>query len=106
MDGLKSYLGSRAPRRRRGVYVLEVGALVNAFGNGVVVPFLLIYLHDVRGISFGVAGAAAAVQSAAALASGFLGGTLSDRLGPKRVLLGALLVMTVAFGLMPLIHHA
>ena len=106
MRGLKTYLGSLAPRLPRDVYVLEAGALVNAFGNGVVLPFLLIYLHDVRGISFGLAGAAAAVQSAAALASGFAGGTLSDRLGPKRVLLGALVVMTVAFALMPLIRSA
>ena len=106
MDGLKRYFGSLAPRLPRDVYVLEAGALVNAFGNGVVLPFLLIYLHDVRGIPFGLAGSAAAVQSVAALASGFLGGTLSDRLGPKRVLLGALLVMTVAFGLMPLIRSA
>jgi MFS family permease len=106
MRGLKAYLGSLAPRLPRDVYVLEAGALVNAFGNGVVLPFLLIYLHDVRGIPFGLAGTAAAVQSVAALASGFLGGTLSDRLGPKRVLLGALLVMTVAFALMPLIRSA
>ena len=100
------YLRILDPRLSRDVYVLEAGALVNAFGNGVVLPFLLIYLHDVRGIPFGLAGAAAAVQSAAALASGFLGGTLSDRLGPKRVLLGALAVMTVAFALMPLIRSA
>ncbi len=106
MRGLKSYFSSLAPRLPRDVYVLEAGALVNAFGNGVVLPFLLIYLHDVRGIPFGLAGSAAAVQSLAGLASGFLGGTLSDRLGPKRVLLGALVVMTVAFGLMPLIRQA
>jgi MFS family permease len=106
MDGLKAYFSSLAPRLSRDVYVLEAGALVNAFGNGVVLPFLLIYLHDVRGIPFGLAGTAAAVQSVAALASGFLGGTLCDRLGPKRVLLGALVVMTVAFGLMPFIRSA
>jgi MFS family permease len=103
---VRSYLRSLDPRLPRDVYVLELGALVNAFGNGVVLPFLLIYLHNVRGIPFGLAGSAAAVQSAAALGSGFLGGTLSDRLGPKRVLLGALAVMTVAFALMPLIHQA
>src|SRR3954447_19876653 len=101
-----SYLRSLDPRLPRPVYVLELGALVNAFGNGVVLPFLLIYLHNVRGIPFGLAGTAAAVQSAAALASGFLGGTLSDRLGPKRVLLASLAVMTVAFALMPLIETA
>jgi MFS family permease len=103
---LAAYLRSLDPRLPRNVYVLELGALVNAFGNGVVLPFLLIYLHNVRGIPFGLAGSAAAVQSAAALASGFLGGTLSDRVGPKRVLLGSLVVMTVAFALMPLIRTA
>jgi MFS family permease len=106
MRPLRAYLRSLDPRLPREVYVLEVGALVNAFGNGVALPFLLIYLHNVRGIPFGLAGSAAAVQSAAALASSFLGGTLSDRLGPKRVLLGSLAVMTVAFALMPLIRTA
>jgi MFS family permease len=101
-----AYLRSLDPRLPRVVYVLELGALVNAFGNGVVLPFLLIYLHNVRGIPFGLAGSAAAVQSAVALASGFLGGTLSDRAGPKRVLLASLAVMTVAFALMPLIRTA
>ena len=106
MRPVAAYLRSLDPRLPRVVYVLELGALVNAFGNGVVLPFLLIYLHNVRGIPFGLAGSAAAVQSAAALASGFLGGTLSDRIGPKRVLLGALAVMTVAFALMPTIRTA
>src|SRR5215471_5387237 len=103
---LAAYLRSLDPRLPRPVYILELGALVNAFGNGVVLPFLLIYLHNVRGISLGLAGLAAAVQSAAALASGFAGGTLSDRIGPKRVLVAALTVMTVAFALMPLIREA
>ncbi|HUJ55907.1 MAG TPA: MFS transporter [Gaiellaceae bacterium] len=106
MRAVVPYLRSLDPGLPRDVYVLEAGALLNAFGNGVVLPFLLIYLHNVRGIPFGLAGSAAAVQSAAALGSGFLGGTLSDRLGPKRVLVGALLVMTVAFALMPLIREA
>jgi MFS family permease len=88
------------------VYVLQTGGLVNAFGNGVVLPFLIIYLHNVRGISLGLAGLAAATQSTAALASGFLGGSLSDRVGPKRVLMGALCVMTVAFACMPFIRVA
>ena len=106
MRPFQAYLRSLDPRLPRDVYVLEAGALVNAFGNGIVMPFLLIYLHNVRGIPFGLAGSAAAVQSAAALASAWLGGTLSDRLGPKRVLLGALAVMTVAFALMPTIRTA
>jgi MFS family permease len=102
----RAYLRSLDPRLPRDVYVLQAGGLLNAFGNGVVLPFLIIYLHNVRGISLGLAGLAAASQSATALASGFLAGTLSDRAGPRRVLLGAIVVMTVAFGLMPLIRNA
>jgi MFS family permease len=102
----RAYLRSLDPRLPRDVYVLQAGGLLNAFGNGVVLPFLIIYLHNVRGISLGIAGLAAASQSATALGSGFLAGTLSDRAGPRRVLLGAIVVMTVAFGLMPLIRNA
>ena len=53
MRPLAAYLRSLDPRLPREVYVLELGALVNAFGNGVVLPFLLIYLHNVRGIPSG-----------------------------------------------------
>ena len=86
--------------------MLQAGGLVNAFGNGIVLPFLIIYLHNVRGISLGLAGLAAATQSATALASGFAAGSASDRIGPRRVLLAALAVMAAAFALMPLIHTA
>jgi MFS family permease len=101
---VRTYFSSLNPRLPRDVYVLQTGGLLNAFGNGVVLPFLIIYLHNVRGISLGLAGLAAATQAATALASGFLAGTLSDRVGPKRVLVGALGVMTVAFALMPFIR--
>jgi MFS family permease len=101
---MRTYFRSLDPRLPRDVYVLQTGGLLNAFGNGVVLPFLIIYLHNVRGISLGLAGLAAATQSATALASGFLAGTLSDRIGPKRVLTAALAVMTVAFALMPFIR--
>lgn len=103
---MRSYLRSLDPQLSRDVYVLQAGGLVNAFGNGIVLPFLIIYLHNVRGIPLGLAGLAAATQSASALCSGFLAGTLSDRIGPKRVLMAALCVMTVAFALMPSIRVA
>ena len=74
------------------------------FGNGVIGPFLIIYLHNVRGISLGIAGLVVASNSAAGLVSGFVGGALSDRLGPRRVLSAALVLMAVAFALFPLIR--
>src|SRR5205823_2456076 len=74
------------------------------FGNGVIGPFLIIYLHNVRGISLGLAGLIVASNAAAALCSGFVGGALSDRIGPRAVLSSALVVMAVAFALFPLIR--
>src|SRR6476646_3636249 len=92
------------PDLPRPVWLLQLGGLVNAFGNGIVLPFLIIYLHNVRGISLGLAGLAAAVNSLAAFGSGFIAGSLSDRIGPRRVLMGALVSMAVAISLFPLIH--
>jgi len=103
---VRTYLKSLDPRLPRDVYVLQAGGLVNSFGNGIVLPFLIIYLHNVRGIPLGLAGLAAALQSVSALGSGFVAGTLSDRIGAKRVLLAALSIVTVAFALMPFIREA
>src|SRR2546426_2253782 len=74
------------------------------FGNGVIGPFLIIYLHNVRGISLGIAGLVVASNSAAGLVSGCVGGALPDRLGPRRVLAASLILMAVAFALFPLIR--
>ncbi|MDQ3876276.1 MAG: MFS transporter, partial [Actinomycetota bacterium] len=105
MRPLAEYIRSLNPRLPRAVWLLQAGGLANMFGNGAVVPFLVIYLHNVRGISLGVAGVIAASNSLAALASGPLAGSLADRLGPRRTLVAALLVMTVAFSLFPLIRE-
>src|SRR5215471_14948335 len=102
---VREYLRSLNPELPRPVWILQVGGLTNAFGNGIVLPFLIIYLHNVRGIPLGLAGLAAAVNSAAALVSGFVAGSLADRVGPKRVLVAALLVMAVAISLFPLIRN-
>ena len=53
---MRGFLSSLNPRLPRQVQLLQLGGLMNAFGNGLVVPFLLIYLHNERGIGLGVAG--------------------------------------------------
>ena len=102
---MRAYLRSLNPQLPRDVWILQAGGLVNMFGNGVIGPFLIIYLHNVRGISLGIAGLVVASGSLAAFASGFVGGALSDRLGPRVVLSGALVLAAVAFALFPLIRE-
>jgi MFS family permease len=101
---VRAYLRSLDPQLPRDVWLLQLGGLTNAFGNGVVLPFLIIYLHNVRGISLGLAGLAAAVNSAAAFGSGFVAGSLADRVGARRVLITSLLGMALAISLFPLIR--
>src|SRR2546429_6643671 len=101
---VQRYLRSLNPQLPRDVWILQAGGLANMFGNGVIGPFLIIYLHNVRGISLGIAGLVVASNSAAGLVSGFVGGALSDRLGPRRVLAASLILMAGAFALFPLIR--
>jgi MFS family permease len=101
---VRAYLRSLNPQLPRDVWILQAGGLANMFGNGVIGPFLIIYLHNVRGISLGLAGLVVASNSAAGLVSGFVGGALSDRIGPRAVLTGSLVVLAVANALFPLIR--
>src|SRR5919199_2809780 len=104
MRTFASYVRSLNPRLPRAVWMLQAGGLANMFGNGVVVPFLVIYLHNVRGIALGLAGSIAATNALAALVSGPIAGSLADRIGARTTLVAALVVMTTAFSLFPLIH--
>jgi MFS family permease len=66
--------------------------LLSAVGTGMTLPFLLIYLHTVRGLSLPVAGAAAASIAVASVAGNPLGGAGSDRVGPRVTLAAGLAV--------------
>jgi MFS family permease len=92
-----SFLRSLNPRLPRSVQLLQLGGLMNAFGNGLVVPFLLIYLHNERGIGLGVAGLVLATNAAVSLISGPVGGVLVDRVGGKAMLTTALGFLTLGF---------
>ena len=74
------------PRLPRSVQLLQLGGLLNAFGNGLVLPFLLIYLHNERGIGLGIAGLVLATNAAVSLVAGPIAGALVDRVGGKRML--------------------
>ena len=89
----------------RDVYVLQTGLLLNAFGNGAANPFMLLYLHEVRGIPLVVAGIASAVGAASALGASLASGALADRIGGRLTMIGGLALSTTAFLLYPLVRE-
>jgi predicted MFS family arabinose efflux permease len=95
---VNAYLRSLNPRLPRSVQVLQLGGLANAIGNGLVLPFTFIYLHNERGFSLGLAGLILGVNGAVSLLAGPFSGTLVDRLGGKRVLGLALFFLAIGYG--------
>jgi MFS family permease len=100
-----AYLRSLDPRLPRSVWTMEIGGLANAFGNGLVFPFLLIYLHNVRGFGLDTAGLVVAASAVAGIATIPLVGAIIDRIGGRSVLAVALVLLAVGFGLLPLVHE-
>jgi MFS family permease len=98
------FLRGLDPRLPRAVWALELGGVVNSFGNGFVYPFLFIYLHNVRGFALGVSGLIVATNAGVALVAGTPGGAAADRFGAKRTLAASLALLTTAFALFPLVR--
>jgi MFS family permease len=82
----RGYLRSLNPRLPREIQILQLGGLLNATGNGLVLPFTLIYLHNERGIDLGIAGLVLGTNAAVSLIAGPIAGALVDRVGGKRML--------------------
>jgi MFS family permease len=94
----RAYLASLNPRLPRSVQILQAGGLANAFGNGIVYPFLFIYLHNVRGFGLGTVGLVLAANGAVSLVVGPLSGPVIDRLGGRWTLVAALVFLAVGYG--------
>jgi MFS family permease len=95
---MRRWLLDLNPRLPRSVYTLQAGGLMNAFGNGVVLPFAFIYLHNVRGISLGTAGLIVATNAVVSIVAGPVFGSLVDRFGGRAMLGVALLFLTAGYG--------
>ena len=105
MRALGAYLRSLDPRLPRSVWILNFGGLANAVGNGLAFPFLVIYLHNVRGFSLATAGLVLATTGAVSLLCGPAVGVVVDRIGGRATLAGALVLLAVGFGSYPLISE-
>jgi MFS family permease len=102
---VRRYLRSLDPQLPRDVWLLQIGGVANSFGNGVVFPFLAIYLDDVRRFGIATAGIAIALSSLSQLLAGIAVGPVIDRLGARRVLASGLVIQALGFGLLPLVRE-
>src|SRR5690348_14822447 len=76
--------------RSRDAALLLTGVAVDAFGTGLTLPFLVVYLHAARGIPLETVGLIVAVPATVALVVLAPIGVLVDRVGPRRVVMVAL----------------
>ena len=86
------------------VWILQAGVLLNFLGNGLVAPYLVIFLHEDRGIPLALAAAAPASGGILATTSGLLAGPLIDRLGPRVCLIAAMTSNAFAYASYTQVH--
>lgn len=83
--------GTRLPAATRRVILANS---LSALGNGFTLPFLVIYLHEVRGLSLPLVGVVVATTAVVGLVAGPIAGALIDSFGARRMLLAALAAAT------------
>ena len=94
------------PRLPRGAWLLLGGDALSAVGSGLTLPFLLVYLHQVRGIGLDLAGLALATVAAAGLVGNPVGGALGDRIGSRRTLALGLVLAAAGTASLAAVHNA
>jgi MFS family permease len=78
------------PDLPRAAWTVLAGDALSAVGTGMTLPFFVVYLNRIRGIDLGVAGLALATVALASFVGNVVGGSLSDRIGPRRSLAAGL----------------
>jgi MFS family permease len=85
--------------------ILLFGNFLSAIGNGLVLPYLFIYLHTIRHIPSGIAGVVVGYGALISLLSSPLVGTTIDHFGPKPVLMLSLLVSGIGYASLSLVRN-
>ena len=80
------------PQSRKIVF----GICLNAIGGGMTLSLLLVYLHDMRGFTNTFGGLLLAYGSIVSILASTPMGALVDRIGPKKVMIGGLILNSAA----------
>ena len=81
---------------REGKYLLST-IIVDFIGNGLVMPFNVVYLHEVRGFELARVGLLLSLPALVALLVVGPVGALIDRIGPRLVVVASLLIQIAAY---------
>jgi MFS family permease len=93
------------PSLPRPVWVLHAGMALNYVGTGMLTPFLLIYLHNVRGFGLQTAGLVSATFAGCGMVVGLAAGPAVDRIGARPTAALSLVLLTGGLGALPLVHR-
>lgn len=88
----------------RELWLVEIGIFINYVGYGTVLPFQVIYLHDGRGFSLGVAGLVVGMISGVAVVTAPLTGPLVDRFGARATAVGAGVALAAGYAGLAFAH--
>ena len=89
----------------RPVLILQAGNGVNYFGYGLVLPFEIIYLHQVRGFATSTAGFVLAATMATAAMATPLTGALLDRYAAKALVAAGCLASALGYAGFAFVQH-
>jgi MFS family permease len=85
---------------------LFVGIAFSALGSGLTMPFLYVYLAEVRGIATSTVGLLFAWMGLLGFLGSPVGGTLIDRFGPRPVMVVGLTTEALGVASLTLVHNA
>src|SRR5829696_2602431 len=88
----------------RELWVVQAGVFLNYLGWGCVMPFEVIYLHEGRGFSLGVAGLVVGVVTGLAVVAAPLAGPLIDRVGSRAIAAASLVALGAGFAGLAFVH--
>jgi MFS family permease len=93
---MKNALSGLVPQLPSRAWKVLAGDSVAAIGSGLVLPFMVVYLRDVRGFHVQTAAFVMSALAVTGLVFGAPLGTLVDKVGPRRMLIFSLLLCGTA----------